>query len=127
MNAHCREGNHMGQGPHCTRCGQWIGDDELHMRWVKDSKVYDSETATRLHTMKFPDGKPKEALFVSPNGQYFTVTASKTGRTKGNTVSKRKAKSWLEKHSAPPEAFEDGALLRKAKIRRNWYKLCGAP
>ena len=104
----CREGNHQSPGPHCHRCGQWIGEDILHLQWVKDGKVFDTETANRLHTIKYTDGMPREAMFISPNEQFFAARADTEGNVKGRLLSKRQAKKWLERHQAPSKAFEDG-------------------
>ena len=73
MNKYCGEGNHQGSGTYCTRCGQPIGADSLQLRWVKDGKAFDTELSKRLHVVAYRDGKPKEALFKSPNDRFFTV------------------------------------------------------
>ena len=112
--AKCRQGrNHQGPGPYCARCGQWIQDgDGLHKRWVKDGKLYDTEIADRLHIDVDSDGMPKEALFRSPHGQFFTVSAPKSGNINqsatSDLINQKAALKWLEKHNAPPEAYEAG-------------------
>ena len=108
MTKYCLEGNHQGTGIYCTKCGQLISAVSFRLRWVKDGKAFDTELSKRLHVVTYPDGKPKEALFKSPNDRFFTVCIDRGGRVKGDLISSGKAKKWLEKYNAPPEAFEDG-------------------
>ena len=54
------------------------------MRLVRDGKIYDTETAKEIYSkyVELPTIDPDEffvkALFLSPEGQFFTVWATKT-------------------------------------------------
>ena len=85
------------------------------MRLVRDGKIYDTETAKEIHSKYVelpaidPDEFFVEALFLSPEGQCFTLWATKP---MGNIelIDRSSVADWLQKVNAPASAYEAAGI-----------------
>lgn len=81
------------------------------MRLVKDGRIYDTETAKEIYSKYVelpaidPDEFFVEALFLSPEGQFFTVWATKPmGHIE--PIDRASVPDWLQRIDAPASTYE---------------------